>query len=124
VTCAISATARSKASLFFSAGLVMPLTFRTYCSAAACTSSEVAWGSKLYRGRILRHMPVRWHSPRPWTRVDGPVVDRAGGVEPKPVETAGELNPDIHRLGAAYAPLVPIALVSTDEFSSTGKVDH
>ena len=38
------------------AGLVEPLTLRTYCSAAACTSSEVAGGSKLWSWRMLRHM--------------------------------------------------------------------
>jgi hypothetical protein len=30
---------------------------RTYCSAAAWTSSEVAGGSKFDSGRMLRHMP-------------------------------------------------------------------
>ena len=44
---AISATARSKTSRFAFDGYVVPATFRTYCSAAAVTSSEVAGGSKL-----------------------------------------------------------------------------
>ena len=35
---------------------MVPLTLRTYCSAAAETSSEVAGGSKLFSGRMLRHM--------------------------------------------------------------------
>src|SRR5690606_30872730 len=33
-----------------------PATLRTYCSAAASTSSRVAGGSKLKSGRMLRHM--------------------------------------------------------------------
>ena len=55
--CAISATARSKAAWLAWDGLVVPLTLRTYCSAAAATSSSVAGGSKLLSGRMLRHMP-------------------------------------------------------------------
>src|SRR6478609_9916087 len=61
--CAISATARSKAALFAAEGLVVPLTLRTNCSAAACTSSLVAGGSKLCRVRMLRHMFPGWHNP-------------------------------------------------------------
>ena len=37
-------------------GLVVPATLRTYCRAAAVTSSRVAGGSKLLSGRMLRHM--------------------------------------------------------------------
>jgi hypothetical protein len=37
--------------------LVDPLIFRTYCSAALYTSSCVAGGSKLWSGRMFRHMP-------------------------------------------------------------------
>jgi hypothetical protein len=44
---AISCTARSNAASFALDGFVMPLTLRTYCSAAECTSSELAGGSKL-----------------------------------------------------------------------------
>src|SRR3954451_2304507 len=54
---AISSTARSKTAWFAADGLVLPLTLRTYCNAAACTSSWVAGGSKLCRVRMLRHMP-------------------------------------------------------------------
>jgi Cu+-exporting ATPase len=45
VICAISCTAASKASSLALEGLVLPLILRTYCRAAACTSSEVACGS-------------------------------------------------------------------------------
>src|SRR4051794_18861747 len=55
--CAISRTARSNAAWLASDGLVVPLTLRTYCNAAAETSSRVAGGSKLFNGRMLRHMP-------------------------------------------------------------------
>src|SRR5690625_5677327 len=65
---AMSATACSKVSLFACDGLVIPLTLRTYCSAAACTSSEVACGSKLYRVRMLRHMVPSSPLRRPSTR--------------------------------------------------------
>ena len=56
---AISRTAWSKAAWLAWDGLVAPLTLRTYCSAAALTSSRVAGGSKLWSGRMLRHMPPR-----------------------------------------------------------------
>src|SRR3954452_24140923 len=61
VTCATSATASSKAAWLAAEGLVVPLTLRTYCSAAACTSSGVAGGSKLESVRILRHMHPPCH---------------------------------------------------------------
>ena len=58
-------------------GLVVPLTLRTYCSAAAVTSSRVAGGSKLFSGRMLRHMRLRVRrvaeacdAPRSVTAVD------------------------------------------------------
>jgi hypothetical protein len=54
--CAISTTARSNASAFAFDGLVDPLTLRTNWSAAACTSSFVAAGSKLWRGWMFLHM--------------------------------------------------------------------
>ncbi len=54
---ATASTARSNASALIRDGFVDPLIFRTYCSAALCTSSRVAGGSKLYSGRMLRHMP-------------------------------------------------------------------
>src|SRR5581483_5120296 len=47
VTAATSATARSNAASFAFDGLVIPLTLRTNCSAAACTSSSVVGGAKL-----------------------------------------------------------------------------
>jgi hypothetical protein len=56
VTPATACTARSKASAFAREGRVNPLTLRTYCRAAARTSSSVAGGSKLKRVRMLRHM--------------------------------------------------------------------
>src|SRR5918997_642425 len=55
---ATSVTARSKASALTCDGFVQPLIFRTYWSAALCTSSCVAGGSKLYSGRMLRHIPT------------------------------------------------------------------
>ena len=54
---ATSRTARSNASWLAWDGCVEPDTLRTYCSAAACTSSRVAGGSKLCRVLMLRHMP-------------------------------------------------------------------
>src|SRR3712207_6307869 len=56
---ATSATARSKTSWLACEGFVVPLILRTYCRAAARTSSEVAGGSKLWSWRMFRHMPVR-----------------------------------------------------------------
>ena len=56
VAWAISCTARLKASSLALDGLVLPLILRTYCSAAASTSAVVAWGSKLWRVRIFRHI--------------------------------------------------------------------
>ena len=56
---AISSTARLNASSLAFDGLVAPLILRTYCSAAACTSSWVAAGSKLWRTWMFRHMPIR-----------------------------------------------------------------
>ena len=56
VTSATPSTARSNASALACDGLVNPLILRTYCSAAARTSSSVAGGSKLYNVRMLRHM--------------------------------------------------------------------
>src|SRR3546814_5746434 len=53
---AISETASSKVAWLAWDGLVVPAILRTYCSAAAVTSSLVAGGSKLLRGRMLRHM--------------------------------------------------------------------
>ena len=44
---ATSSTARWKASAFAADGLEEPLILRTYCSAAARTSSSEAGGSKL-----------------------------------------------------------------------------
>ncbi len=62
--CAISCTARLNAASFAFDGLFIPLTLRTYWSAAASTSSEVAAGSKLWRTRMLRHMPAVYVSRR------------------------------------------------------------
>src|SRR6476646_11419915 len=53
---AISASARSNASWLAAEGFVVPLTLRTNCRAASWTSREVAGGSKLFSGRMLRHM--------------------------------------------------------------------
>src|SRR3954447_19065704 len=55
----MSSTARSNASALACDGLVVPLILRTYCRAAARTSSLVAGGSKLWSWRMFRHMPVR-----------------------------------------------------------------
>ena len=57
VMCAISETAWSKIAWLAADGFVVPLTLRTNCRAAAATSSLVAGGSKLFSGRMLRHMP-------------------------------------------------------------------
>ncbi len=54
---ATASTAESNASALCAAGARNPLIFRTYCSAAACTSSDVAFS--VYGSRkvlILRHM--------------------------------------------------------------------
>src|SRR3954468_24411793 len=63
VACATASTASSKAAWFAWLGLVLPLTLRTYCSAAARTSSEVAGGSKLWSCRMLRHIPRLYVAP-------------------------------------------------------------
>ena len=52
----MSCTARLNASSLTFAGLVVPAILRTYCNAASCTSELVAGGSKLFSGRMLRHM--------------------------------------------------------------------
>src|SRR6185295_15221383 len=58
VASATSRTAFSKASVSAFAGpFVLPVTFRTYCSAAAWISSGVVGGSKWWRTRMLRHTP-------------------------------------------------------------------
>src|SRR5690349_6945992 len=74
---AISWTARSNASWLAAEGLVVPLTLRTNCSAASCTSREVAGGSKLFSGRMLRHMgdPPRRAGPRPFEASSGFLPD-------------------------------------------------
>src|SRR4029079_6184349 len=59
VAWATSSTARSKASWFAADGLVVPLTLRTYCRAAARISSVVAGGAEVFMGRVLRHIPQR-----------------------------------------------------------------
>jgi hypothetical protein len=51
-----ASTARWKASALAWEGLVDPLIFRTYWTAAARISSSVAAGSKLWRVRMFRHM--------------------------------------------------------------------
>ena len=56
VSTAICSTARSKAARLAFDGRGVPAILRTYCRAAAWTSSSVAGGSKLWRVRILRHM--------------------------------------------------------------------
>src|SRR5262249_8460837 len=56
VAWAIAWTARSNAASFALEGLVEPLTFRTYWSAAAWISSSVTGGSKLWRVWMFRHM--------------------------------------------------------------------
>ena len=50
---ATSSTARRNAASLARDGLLAPATLRTYCSAAARTSSGVAGGAKLCRGRML-----------------------------------------------------------------------
>ena len=56
VTSATSATARANAASFAFDGFVVPLTLRTYWSAAALTSSRVAGGSKLWSVLMFLHM--------------------------------------------------------------------
>ena len=51
-----SLTACSNAASLARDGLVLPLSFRTNCSAEARTSSWLAGGSKLARVLMLRHM--------------------------------------------------------------------
>ena len=88
VACGDLATASSKAAALAWLGLVVPLTLRTYCSAAACTSCEVAGGSKLCSGRMLRHMAATVRAPRSvrWLRCEPlgeprNLVTRAGGLD-------------------------------------------
>jgi len=58
VTAATSSTARSNASAFAWDGFCIPLTLRTYWTAAASISSCVVGGSKLWRVRMLRQMAL------------------------------------------------------------------
>ncbi len=53
----ISSTARSKRAWLAREGARVPLTLRTYWSAAARISASVAGGWKLKSTRMLRHMP-------------------------------------------------------------------
>src|SRR5699024_4971915 len=77
VAWAISATARSNTSVLAWEGLVIPLTLRTYCSAASCTSWEVASGSKLWSGLMFLHMAKDFHgaarAAMPALRVPAPM---------------------------------------------------
>src|SRR6187200_1068406 len=57
VAAATASTASSNAAALACEGLVAPLILRTYCSAASWTSDSVAGGWKLWRVRMLRHMP-------------------------------------------------------------------
>ena len=59
VTSAIWRTARSNASSVAAEVFCTPLTLRTYCRAAASTSSGVAAGSSPRRVVMLRHMAAR-----------------------------------------------------------------
>jgi hypothetical protein len=52
----MSSTALSNTASFAFDGLVEPLTFRTYWSAAARISSDVAAGSKLWSVLMFLHM--------------------------------------------------------------------
>ena len=56
VMSATCSTARSKRARLAPLGWRVPLTFRTYCSAAARISSSVAGGSKLNSWRMFRHI--------------------------------------------------------------------
>lgn len=56
--CEISSTARLNATSFARDGLLVPLTFRTNCSADARISASLEGGSKLVRVRTFRHMAV------------------------------------------------------------------
>lgn len=57
VAAATSAIACSNTSALAREGEREPLSLRTYCVAAARTSSDVAAGSKLWRVWMLLHMP-------------------------------------------------------------------
>ena len=54
---------RSNTASFAFDGFVAPLILRTYWSAAACTSSSVAGGSKLWSCLMFLHMPEGYTSP-------------------------------------------------------------
>ena len=56
VAAATSSTAWANATSFAFDGFEEPLTFRTYCSAAAAISSSVAGGSKLWSVLMFLHM--------------------------------------------------------------------
>jgi len=67
VATATWSTAARKASDVAALGLATPLTFRTYCSAAARISVSVAGGSRPRRVVMLRHMgPVSRVSLQAW----------------------------------------------------------
>lgn len=64
ISCAAAATrstAKLNASSFTFDGLFIPDNFRTNCSAEACTSSDVAGGSKLKSVFIFRHISFVCH---------------------------------------------------------------
>src|SRR5581483_6393655 len=82
---AIPSTARSNAASFAFDGLFIPLTLRTYWSAAARTSSSVAAGSKLWSTRMFRHMPPS---------VDAPLVLASALDAGERVRAAGQLAGD------------------------------
>ena len=56
VVAAMSSTARSNASVFARDGFCIPLTLRTYWSAASRISASVVDGSKLWSVLMFRHM--------------------------------------------------------------------
>ena len=109
-TCATASTARAKAASFAFDGLVEPLILRTYCSAAACTSSSVAGGSKLWRMRMFLHMMPILRLPSP----SGPARRRSRllraspcGRRPLRRATAGVLARDLDAVDVACVPRAP-----------------
>src|SRR5581483_8554737 len=112
VMCAISCTARSKAASFAFDGLFMPLTLRTYCSAAECTSSELAGGSKLWRTRMFRHMP----------RCYVTVAAAPAALVCRAVRATLRLDPKL--LAIALGAIIPLSIAGIATYGVAGEVRY
>lgn len=103
MTAATSRTATSKASAVTDDGFDTPLTLRTYCWAAATTSSAVAGGWRPRRVVMLRHMAARLGagSLSPVCLHRGISVSRGGvlqvtsGADAEVVRVVGDLDEEV-----------------------------